>query len=485
MQQVDTQRVFVMNDAPVLKDRSIVLYWMIANRRVHSNYALERAIEWCHRLNRPLIVFEGVRLNYPWASDRIHQFIVQGMRDNARHCRENGVTYFGYVEPSRDLGKGLLAALAVDAAVVVTDHFPTFFLPAMVRSAGATLPCRLEAVDSNGLLPLATPGKAFDTAYQFRRMLHKTLPDYLRAWPSRDPLAGGAVVKGASLPEDSLSRWPQASLDSISSQIRDLPLDHSVAPVEGLVGGRREALIRLKRFVDQRLSGYERRNQPDEPVTSELAPYLHFGHISAHEVVREVLDSQGWNQGRLSDKPNGRRTGWWGVDLACEGFLDQVITWRELGYGFAHHRRDHGEFSSLPAWALETLDVHRHDPRPYLYTPEEFRLGETHDELWNACQNQLRMEGKIHNYLRMLWGKKILHWSRSAQDALMVMTELNNRYALDGRDPNSVSGIFWVLGRHDRPWGPERPVFGKVRYMTSDNTARKLDVRAYVQRYGS
>jgi deoxyribodipyrimidine photo-lyase len=167
----------------------------------------------------------------------------------------------------------------------------------------------------------------------------------------------------------------------------------------------------------------------------------------------------------------------------AEAFLDQLVTWRELGVNMCAHRADYDSFETLPAWALRTLAKHARDRRSVLYTAEQFERADTHDPLWNAGQRQLVQEGRLHNYIRMLWGKKILEWSRQPEDALNVMLELNNKYALDGRDPNSYSGIFWVLGRYDRPWGPERPVFGTVRYMSSENTARKVRVREYIRRF--
>ena len=160
------------------------------------------------------------------------------------------------------------------------------------------------------------------------------------------------------------------------------------------------------------------------------------------------------------------------------------MTWRELGYGFCFHRPDYADFESLPDWARKTLADHEDDERPAVYDLRAFETASTHDEIWNAAQRELVARGRIHNYLRMLWGKKILHWSRSPREALAVMIELNNKYAIDGRDPNSYSGIFWVLGRFDRAWGPERPVFGKVRYMTSESTRRKLRLKGYLERWG-
>jgi deoxyribodipyrimidine photo-lyase len=171
------------------------------------------------------------------------------------------------------------------------------------------------------------------------------------------------------------------------------------------------------------------------------------------------------------------------MSAEAEAFLDQLITWRELGFNCCHMREDYDRYESLPAWARKTLAEHQGDARPHRYSLEEMEAARTYDPLWNAAQTQLVREGQMHNYLRMLWGKKILEGTSSSQEALRVMIELNNRYALDGRDPNSYSGIFWCLGRYDRPWGPERPIFGKVRYMSSANTARKLHVKEYLRKY--
>ena len=163
--------------------------------------------------------------------------------------------------------------------------------------------------------------------------------------------------------------------------------------------------------------------------------------------------------------------------------MDQLMTWREIGFNMCVQEANYDRYESLPAWAQKTLNDHAADTRPYVYSLEEFESARTHDTLWNAAQRQLVLEGRIHNYLRMLWGKKILHWSQTPREALDIMIQLNNKYALDGRDPNSYSGIFWVLGRYDRAWGPEREVFGKIRYMTSESTRSKFSVKGYLQRY--
>ena len=234
-------------------------------------------------------------------------------------------------------------------------------------------------------------------------------------------------------------------------------------------------------FLKAKLARYaEDRNQPDDDVASGLSPYLHFGHISVHAVFAAAAERENWSTEKISGKPDGKNVGWWGGSVPLESFLDELITWREIGYNFTSRVKNYDQFESLPNWAIKTLNQHAADPRSQVYTLPQFEHSQTHDPLWNAAQRQLVREGKIHNYLRMLWGKKILEWTASPQEALEVMIELNNKYALDGRNPNSYSGIFWVLGRYDRAWGPERPIYGTTRYMTSENTARKVSVKKYL-----
>jgi len=192
---------------------------------------------------------------------------------------------------------------------------------------------------------------------------------------------------------------------------------------------------------------------------------------------------EGWSLGDFSHRADGRRSGWWRVGEDAEAFLDQLITWRELGFNFCSQRDDYDQYHSLPAWARSSLETHSRDFKPHLNSQDDLEAAQTHDRVWNAAQMQLVTEGRMHNYLRMVWGKKILEWSPSAQEALDVMIELNNKYALDGRDPNSYTGILWVLGRYDRPWGPERPIFGKIRYMSSENTVKKLRMRNYLAKF--
>jgi len=479
-------RILKANDKAVNGKGDYVIYWMIANRRITWNYSLQRAVAWAQDLRKPLIILEALRSGYPWASDRIHRFVIDGMADNARQTPGQHVLYYPYIESKPDKGKGLLTALAERACVIVTDDFPAFFIPKMIAFASRKLPILIEQVDSNGLLPMRAADRVFSTAYAFRRFLQKRLPDYLLEHPEAEPLKSARLPRPRGLPKKITNRWPRATdrlLKGDSKTLAAMPIDHDVGVVDQR-GGFLEARHILERFLEERLSSYaEKRNQPEEEGPSGLSPYLHFGHISAHQIFHAVMEKEKWFFDRLSEKADGRRSGWWGMGEAEEAFLDQLITWRELGFNMCWQRVDYDRYDSLPAWALETLKAHEMDERAHIYSPKQFDQGKTHDPLWNAAQIQLKREGRIHNYLRMLWGKKILQWTASPKKALKVMIELNNRYALDGRDPNSYSGIFWVLGRYDRAWGPQRPIFGKIRYMSSKNTARKVRVKTYLKKY--
>lgn len=482
---VPTARIQLAGGGDVWAAGEYVLYWMTANRRATWNFALDRAVSWARTLKKPLVVFEALRCDYHWASDRIHRFVIDGMADNGTAFARKPVLYYPYVEPSVGAGKGMLATLAKGACVVVGDDFPAFFLPRMVAAAGRQVSVRFELVDSNGVLPLRATDKVFSRAFDFRRFLQKTLRPHLEEFPSTDPLQSVRLPQLEKLPQSITRRWPAADLAALATTLAKLPIDHRVLPVDEQ-GGAKAAASRLAKFVKPRLAHYaEDRNRPEELATSGLSPYLHFGHISSHEVFAEIMKSERWSPGRLAAKATGSNSGWWGASEPAEAFLDQLVTWRELGYNMCAHREDYDRYESLPSWAQKTLAEHACDEREYVYALDEFEEARTHDPLWNAAQRQLLREGRIHNYLRMLWGKKILEWSASPQEALTVMIELNNKYALDGRNPNSYSGIFWVLGRYDRAWGPERPVYGKIRYMSSENTARKVRVKGYLERYGA
>jgi deoxyribodipyrimidine photo-lyase len=485
---VTSIRVRVVVDRPPVADAQYVLYWMRATRRADNNFALDRAIAWAKQLGKPLVVLEALRCDYPWAADRHHAFVIGGMHDNAKAFAPATVLYHPYVEPAKGHGRGLIRALGEHACLVVTDDHPSFHFPHMLDAAAKQLDVRLEAVDSIGLLPIAATDKAFPTAYAFRRFLQRALPEHLGTLPSPTPLRSLALPRLERLPQSITDRWPAtiaADLESPAALLARLPIDHEVGAVASVPGGSKAAAARVKALLDTRLPAYaEGRNHPDDDAGSGLSPYLHFGHVSSHAILRAIGKAHDWTPASLPDGGNGAKEGWWGLPPAVEAFLDELVTWREVGHNFAAMRDDLEDYASLPTWAKQTLANHASDPRESLYDRTAFESAATHDEIWNAAQRQLCRDGTIHNYLRMLWGKKVLHWSRTPEEAAALLVELNNRWAIDGRDPNSYSGIYWVFGRYDRPWGPERPIFGTVRYMSSDATRRKLRLKRYLARYG-
>ncbi len=470
-----------------------ILYWMTAARRTRFNFALQRAVALSITHKLPLLVFEPLRVGYQHASARFHRFVMDGMAVNAKACAAANVTYFPYVERLPGEGQGLLQALSAHAAVVIADDSPAFFLPRMVHAAARELAARklaaqnlaipLEAVDSNGLYPLYATDRAFTVAHSFRRHLQKQLPPFLAHFPEPEPLQSAALraLPKAKIPTTIRRRWPLADLRQLN--VGTLPIDQRVAPT--LVGGVDAAETRLQTFLSERLDHYaDGRNSPDGDPSSGLSPYLHFGHIGSHAIVHQILKRRGWSKSDLGEV-TGKRTGWWGLDAGSEAFLEQLVTWRELAFNGAAHLPNYTRYDALPEWARRTLDDHRRDKRANLYDLDILESARTHDEIWNAAQRQLVQTGVMHNYLRMLWGKLILQWSPSPEEAAERMVYLNDKYAIDGRDPNSYAGIYWVLGRYDRAWGPERPIFGKVRYMTSDSTRRKLKLAGYLTRFGA
>ena len=485
-ERVPSNRVHPANQKAPNEAGDFVVYWMISSRRLHWNFGLQRAIEWANQLKKPLLIVEGLRTDYPWANDRHHAFILEGMKANAVQALTLGANYRAFVATGEDSGKGLLESLWPRACVLITDLYPCFFLPKMVKKVSERAPLKMETVDSNGLIPLAHSDRFYTTAHSFRRFAQKVLIPLLQQFPQSNPLENLENREKISLGETEL-RFPVErveGLEALLNGLERLPIDHSV-PRSPFRGGSIEASAQLRTFIETRLKQYDtHRNGVEQPGTTQLSPYLHYGHISAHEVVDSCLRTTSWSLEDLRPVAHGSRQGWWNLPPAYESFLDQIITWRELGYHFCFHRsEDYDKFESLPNWALKTLAEHAADPRPETYTLHQLECSLTEDPLWNAAQRELVETGLMHNYLRMLWGKKVLQWSPSPKEGLETLIHLNNKYALDGRDPNSYSGIFWVFGRFDRAWGPERPLFGKIRYMTSANTQKKMKLRKYLDKY--
>ena len=387
---VPDDRIFTLNDQPLRHDGEYVLYWMISNRRLHWNFSLDRAVALANELNKPLVILEALRCDHRWASDRIHRFVIQGMRENQQFAQSSDCSIHSYVEPSKGAGKGLLQELSRKACAVITDYFPCFFLPRMTQKAAQKIAVRVESIDSNGLYPLQKVEREFTTAASLRRHLQKTIRPHLKQLPQADPLSlrqNKTLTDIGGVEE----RWPSADFDALLSPdgLRDLPIDHSVRPIRNK-GGRSAAVQRKKAFLTSKINRYHSdRNQIENTAASGLSPYLHFGYVSAHELWADIQQQERWSEAKLPEKATGSREGWWNMSPGAEALMDELITWRELGYIFCHrHLDDYDKLSSLPDWALKTIAEHKDDPRPVTYTLQQLEQAQTHDELWNCAQRR-------------------------------------------------------------------------------------------------
>lgn len=479
------ERIVWTNGQKPRPEGAAIIYWMTAFRRLEWNFALDRAIAWAGLLRKPLVIVETWSPFFPWSSVRQLSFVVDGMKEKAATLAAGPISYWPLIERKETELVDIFRRLGRLAACVVTDFYPLRPWKKQLFDVAAVVPVLLEAVDSNGFVPLAAADRTFARAFDFRRFWQRRFRDFYSVQPAESPLryysAGGELPAELKL---ALSRLAARTEDLLKDRRlwTKLPLACDVPAVD-LVGGTAAGRQRLEQFILRHLATYSRdRNHPDLQATSGLSPYLHFGFISPQEVFAAVARAEKWTPDRPTRKAGGQ-VGFFGMGEGAEVFLDQLLTWREIGFNFAYRCENYDAFDSLPPWAQETLREHARDPRPYVYTKETLEAAATADHLWNAAQNELRRCGVLHNYMRMLWGKKILEWMADPEDALATMIDLNNKYGLDAEDPNSYSGIFWILGRYDRPWGPERPIFGKVRYMSTEAAARKLKLKAYVARF--
>jgi deoxyribodipyrimidine photo-lyase len=460
---VDPARVRVIRDAGLPSGGEYVLYWCMLNQRVPHNHALQAAIALGNRLGLPVVCYHALRPDYPHASDRLHGFVLQGLEEFGAALRARGVPYWLDLPRNTRQHAPRLRVLGKRAAAVVSDWCPSFIIPGHLRGAARALDVPLVAVDASCVVPMQRISEKQIGAYTLRPKLRKLWPQYLsRLDESPEP----AHARAAEQLDPGFT--PESSPGRLVGRLADFDIDHSVPLVTGRPGGRAAALESLDIFVRDRICRFdEARNEPGERGQSGLSPALHWGLLFAGEVAQACIEALGANH------PGVR------------AFLEELLVRRELGFNYCLHTPVHAQllFTSLPRWAQQTLTAHAKDPRDHLYTLDQLDRGETDDPLWNAAQRELREDGRIHGYLRMLWGKKILEWSPSADEALDRLAHLNDRYALDGRDAVSVANFMWILGLHDRPF-QERPVIGKVRPMSSLRTAEKVDLGPYLARYG-
>lgn len=434
-----------------------VVYWMQRAERGLDNQALDKAVDLGNALGLPVVAyFAGIK-NFPHANLRHYAFLNQGLPDIAEDCAERGVGFVMRRAPHEDHRRFFSD---VEAAMVIGDENPMREPERWRARLAEELTVPFWTVDADVIVPSKLLEKAQYSGAVARPRIKKLLPEFVK--PYLNPKA------------DKVWRAPKGLLaDDVRADMTEgwTDFDRSVPPVEAWKGGRKEAWRRLETFIAQKLDKYaDDRSHPEREATSRLSPYLHFGHIGPLTIALAV-------NAAVERDPS--------LAPARDSYFNEVITWRELSVNFCRYQPDYDNVGCVDNWARETIAKHDSDPRDQLYTLEQMERAETFDELWNAAQTQMVRYGWMPNYLRMYWGKKIVEWTPDARTAMEQMVYLNDRYFLDGRDPNGYSGIAWaVLGKFDRPW-PERKIFGKRRYMSGASAMRKFDAKAYIADAGA
>jgi len=444
---IHLERIQKLNNLSINKKGSFVLYWMQSSHRTQQNHALEFAIENSNDLNIPLVIYFGLSDSFPEANIRHFNFLLEGLQEVEATLRKRNIK-FVIQRISPEIGA---EKLAKEAALVVVDKGYLKTENKWYRYLSGKLDCSLIQIESNIVVPVeeASDKEEF-AAYTIRPKITKKLHEYLVP-------TGNRKIKLSSLDFD----FSSLNLQDIEKILNESKIDKSVSSITGFTGGYSNARNNLQLFISEKLDQYEiMRNNPVYDYQSNLSPYLHFGQISPLEVALEISKSK---------------------SKAKDDFLEQLIIRRELSINFVHYNSGYDNYKTInqPRWAEQTLEEHVKDKREYLYSIEEFEQAKTHDSYWNAAQKEMVITGKMHNYMRMYWVKKILEWTETPEQAYNIAIYLNNKYELDGRDPNGYTGVAWCFGKHDRPW-KERPIFGKVRYMNANGLKRKFDAEKYV-----
>ena len=426
-----------------------ILYWMQSSHRTEENPALGFAVERANRAHLPLVVYFGLWRSYPEAGLRHFAFMLQGLREVAVSLETLGVRLVLEVERP---DQGFLS-LAKDAALAVVDRGYLRLHRAWYRVAEERCPCPLFQVESNVVVPVETAsGKEEYSAATFRPKVTRQVETFLHPVGTATPERSSLALELPSIAGDS----PDAILSRIGG-------DPNVPPSERWIGGMSEAMRRFEEFLDRRLEGFaEARRDPGGDGGSGMSPYLHYGQVSPCTLALLVQEHEG---------------------PGPAAFLEELVVRRELAVNFVHYNDRYDSFDALPSWARQTLALHRDDPREVVYSRDELERAATHDPYWNAAQRELVTTGMMQGYMRMYWGKKVMEWSRTPEEAYATALHINNTYSLDGRDPSGYAGVAWCFGKHDRPW-KERPVFGSVRYMNARGLERKFQMDRYLERVG-
>jgi deoxyribodipyrimidine photo-lyase len=446
-EMIQPERIHGTPDQAGMYPGDHVLYWMHDAVRTEENHALEYAIGAANRLNKPLLVHFCLDPSFPESNTRHCRFLADGLCDVRDLLKARGIR----LQVSLGNPSGIIPSRAEDASLLVTDCGHLRYSRQWKEQVFALVSCPKVAIETGVVVPVKVASPKLEwSARTFRIKMNRVLSRFLAPlepqtlrYPSLGWDAGGLSFHG---PDD---------------LVRQLAPDSSVSPVS-FRGGQVAAEAQLSWFISERLFRYGTdRNDPTARATSRLGPYLHFGQISPVSVVLALLAAK---------------------SPGTNDFFEQMVIRRELSHNFVWYNPGYDRFeSAVPDWAQRTLEKHRNDEREYLYSFDDLNRGRTHDPFWNAMQTEMRLTGYLHGYLRMYWGKKILEWSETPQEAFSTALSLNNRYQLDGRDPNGYTGVAWCFGRHDRPW-KERPVFGTIRYMNASGLKRKFRVEAYRER---
>jgi photolyase PhrII len=429
-----------------------VLYWMHNAIRGHENPALDVAICLARSNRLPLLVYQGLTEDYPYASDRHHAFILQGARDVQKELASRGILYAFHLQRRGDR-KPHLKTLVNEASLVVTEEMPVEPLTGWLERLATKTETPILTVDTSCIVPMPLVKECHTRAFQFRQSTENLYNERL-ARPWTEQTVDCEAYTGT------LSFQPLDLQDAdLADLISQCEIDHSIAPVADSPGGTRAGYQRWNDFKKLHLPYYaQTRNDPTRQGASRISAYLHYGMISPLRIAREA------------------------DELAAEKYLDELLIWREMSYNFCFHARDQLEsFDAIPAWARQTLMDHSKDKRQVDCSWERLARARSAQPLWDACQRSLLKHGELHNNLRMTWGKAFLNWSQRPEKAFVTLIDLNHRYALDGRDPCSYGGILWCFGQFDRPFVPETPVFGKVRSRPIDQHANRIDLPRYSQ----
>jgi deoxyribodipyrimidine photo-lyase len=444
---IEDTRIRLLNKKHLVKGEYI-LYWMQASQRAEYNHALEFAIKQANERRQPLIVYFGLTDKFPEANERHYYFMLEGLKNVQEALNKKGI---GMVIEcfSPEIGA---VSFAKKASLVVCDRGYLRIQKYWRQYVAENINCPLLQVESDVVVPVETASNKEEySAATLRRKLLKILHQYIVPLSEETPKIDSSHLNFESY-----------DISDINKAVSALNIYHTVKPVASFHGGTGEAIKRLEEFISNKLYRYaDLRNDPNEDGLSNLSPYLHFGQISPLYVFLQISRHGG---------PD------------CDAFLEELVIRRELGVNFVHYNQQYDSIEGLPNWAKRTLYEHKRDSREYLYSLEQLGKGQTHEPYWNAAQKEMVITGKMHGYMRMYWGKKILEWTENPEAAFSNALYLNNKYELDGRDANGFAGVAWCFGKHDRPWGGHR-IFGNVRYMSADGLKRKFDAAKYAQKY--